>query len=101
MSRAATVDPAQCGAFVGVSLDSDQFTREWVRKAIPYVLSRHPTLLFVLADRLLTFNKSTHQTGAGLLELDLQGANTRITKRYGDFYHFLSSEAARLPGEER
>ena len=89
------------GAFVGVSLDSNQFSREWIRSAIRYILSRHKTITFVLGSRLLTFNKCTSQDSDGTLRLDLASADTRISKRLDDVQHLLKSEIVRLSRAEQ
>jgi hypothetical protein len=88
-------------AFVGVSLDSTLFSRDWVRKAICYILSQHTSLEFVLGDRLLTFNKSTRQNIDGNRVIDLTDAEARIAKRTGDFHQFLLSEVSRLSEGDR
>ncbi len=87
-------------AFVGVSLDSNQFSRTWVRGAISHILSKHADLQFVLADRLLTYNKTIHRDN-GSSTLDFLSASERIEKRKKDIFQFLTSEISRLPGEDR
>jgi hypothetical protein len=88
-------------AFIGVSLDSDLFSREWIRGAIRQVLTRHSKLLFVLGDGLLAFNKSSRSTGLDEIVLDLAGAEQRITKRAGDVQHLLAGEVRRLDASEQ
>jgi hypothetical protein len=88
-------------AFVGVSLDSTLFSREWVRGAISYIVSRHTSLEFVLGDRLLAFNKTIRQDPKGHLLVDLPGGEARIAKRVSDIYEFLVSEVLRLAEGER
>ena len=87
-------------AFVGVSLDSNRFTRERVNFAIPHILSKHADLQFVLADRLLTYNKllACHD---GLTRLDFSAATSRIEKRSGDINQFLSNEVSRLSKSDK
>src|SRR5262249_54762594 len=87
-------------AFVGVSLDSSTFTREWIHLAIPHILSKHDDLQFVLADGLLTYNKllARHE---GVTRLDFSAAATRIEKRRGDVYRLLLHETSRLQQAER
>ncbi len=45
-------------AFIGVSLDSKLFTREWVRMAIHYIMMQNSHLVFLLADDLLPYTRS-------------------------------------------
>jgi tRNA-dependent cyclodipeptide synthase len=87
-------------AFVGVSLDSADFSRDWIRDAITHILGKHPSLLFVLADRLLAYNKSAHESGA-VTALDLEQAARRINQRREDITRFISSEVARLGEHDR
>jgi tRNA-dependent cyclodipeptide synthase len=91
--------PSTDSAFVGVSLDSTDFSREWIRDAIAHILGRHPTLLFVLADRLLAYNKSANYSAA-IITLDLQHAAKRINQRRQDVARFISSEVARLAPQD-
>src|SRR5262249_634648 len=87
-------------AFVGVSLDSSTFTREWIQLAIPHILSKHDDLQFVLADGLLTYNKllASHHV---VTRLDFSAAANRIDKRRGDVYKLLLHETSRLQQAER
>jgi hypothetical protein len=88
-------------AFLGVSLDSELFSREWVRRAIRYILSQHVTLELVLGDRLLAFNKTTHDNGNGEVVIDTVAAEGRIAKRASDVYQFLLSEVKRLSSNDQ
>jgi tRNA-dependent cyclodipeptide synthase len=83
-------------AFVGVSLDSVKFSRAWIRFAIRRILAQHDELQFVLADRLLAYNKLT-RISDGSLSFDLEFADRRIKKRSGDIRQFLTTEVERLP----
>jgi hypothetical protein len=91
----------QSAAFVGVSLDSDEFTREWVRQAISYILSKHSRVVFVLADRLLGFNKDAGPDETGNMVLNLETAAAKIAKRRNDVQLFLKSEVSRLEESDR
>lgn len=88
-------------AFVGVSLDSILFSRDWVRSALRYILSKHSGVEFVIGDRLLAFNKSTHRNDDGTLVINLSDAEARIAKRTNDVYQFLVSEVSRLTADEQ
>jgi hypothetical protein len=88
-------------AFVGVSLDSTLFSRDWVRKAICYILSQHVSLELVLGDRLLSFNKSVRLNVTGNVAIALAYAEARIAKRTNDIHQFLESEVSRLTEHER
>jgi hypothetical protein len=88
-------------AFIGVSLDSDLFCRQWIRSALAYVLSRHAELLFVLGDGLLAFNKCISHHLDGQLVLDLEAAERKISKRTEDIYQLCFSEVRRLPKAEQ
>ena len=86
----------ESSAFVGVSLDSNQFSRTWVRAAISYILARHSNVQFVLADQLLAYNKTACETNGNLV-LDFSSATARALKRKGDIHQFFLSEVGRLP----
>jgi hypothetical protein len=89
------------GAFVGFSLDSDEFSRGWLRRAIAEILAQRSDLLFVLADRLLYFNKSVSVRSSNRLVLDLPVASRKIEQRKNDIRLFLASEIARLTKKDR
>jgi|GEM_PF-4494332 len=81
-------------AFIGVSLDSDKFSREWVRHALRYILAEHKDLEMVLADRLLEYNKiSRFDVGPSI---ETKAAKLRIEKRKADIEAFLKSEIHQL-----
>jgi hypothetical protein len=84
-------------AFVGVSLDSDLFTRSWVRFAIAKILEKHRDILFVLGDRLLVYNKIVTKSGNGDVGISIDLTERRIEKRTSDIRKFLEAEIARLP----
>jgi tRNA-dependent cyclodipeptide synthase len=83
-------------AFVGVSLDSAIFSREWIRGALSYLLSEHDDLLFVLADQLLAYNK-TAVLADYPNRIELGSADTRIDQRRDDITKFIRKEVALLP----
>lgn len=87
-------------AFIGVSLDSGLFTREWIRNAIHHLLSRHETILLVLADQLLAYNKIAN-FDAGRATFDLQSAKVRIDQRRNDIMKFVQKEVALLPNPDK
>lgn len=87
-------------AFIGVSLDSVLFSREWVRLAFRHVLPRHDRLLFVLADRLLAYNK-TALISTRPISLDFESARLRMDQRSRDITKFLDKEIALLAKPER
>jgi hypothetical protein len=91
---------ASGSAFVGVSLDSDAFSRSWVRFALTHILARHADLEFVLADRLLTYNKLSRHGRLGMM-LAFAATADRIDKRRNDIRQFLVSETARLSAADR
>jgi tRNA-dependent cyclodipeptide synthase len=87
-------------AFVGVSLDSRQFTREWIRAAISHLLRVHDDIEFFLGDRLLWYNKAANEftSPAGL---DLHFATVRTATRKEELLRFIESEIRRLPEPDR
>ena len=87
-------------AFIGVSLDSNKFSRVWIRHAIEHVLARHHDLTLVLADRLLNYNKVVDWTSTPV-SLDLTAAARRISQRTRDMRGFVESEVSRLDTEGR
>jgi hypothetical protein len=89
------------GAFVGVSLDSDLFTRSWVRFALDFILRRHVDVLFVLGDRLLVYNKALVRSANLGTSLSKSDADSRIEKRSSDIMKFLEGEISLLPQMDR
>jgi hypothetical protein len=85
---------------IGVSLDSQLFTRPWMRFAISYALSKHKDLELFLGDRLLSYNK-TVQTAGEECTVDFDSARTKREKRKGEITAFINSEIDRLPPDER
>ena len=83
-----------------MSLDSDAFSREWLRLAIPHILSMHADLEFVLADRLLTYNKLSRRGREGTM-LAFGATAERIKKRRNDIAQFLAREIAKLAPADR
>jgi hypothetical protein len=92
--------PLQLPAFIVISLDSDKFNREWLRRATSYVLDRHSALVFVLADRLLAYNKFVSQNEREEDALTLTDSHLRIEQRKNDVSRMLHSEIVRLPPSE-
>lgn len=88
-------------AFVGVSLDSELFTRAWIRFAIATILNSHQTLLFVMGDRLLTYNKIVTGPGKDAIGISIDLAEQRIGKRTSDIRKFLDAEIVRLPNDQK
>lgn len=88
------------GSLVGVSLDSEHFTRLWLRYALSYLLSKHENALFLLADGLLSYNKFPVGQ-AGTSAVDFLNGSLRIRKRREDVRQFLMSEIKRLPEADR
>jgi hypothetical protein len=85
------------GAFVGVSLDSREFPRSWVRYALPLLLGRHTHLLIVLANSLFTYTRSARFVhGAAVLQLaDAAAAAARLC---AERRRFFAGEVQRLGG---
>jgi tRNA-dependent cyclodipeptide synthase len=83
-------------AFIGVSLDSAIFSREWIRSSLRYVLTKHEDVLLLLADEILAYNKTLAlELGPRIMDLEL--ARARIGQRRDDIAKFLSKEIAFLP----
>jgi tRNA-dependent cyclodipeptide synthase len=87
-------------AFIGVSLDSALFSREWIRAALDQVLASHSDLLIVLADEILAYNKVGQLNGA-FARIDIESARSKITQRRHDIGRFIEKELALLPKLER
>jgi tRNA-dependent cyclodipeptide synthase len=87
-------------AFVGISLDSTLFSREWIRAALTHLLSGHDEVLLVLADQLLAYNKvALLPCSAGAI--DLEGAKMKMDQRRDDISRFLAKEIALIPKAQR
>jgi hypothetical protein len=87
-------------AFIGVSLDSELFAREWVRKALNVILARHQVLLFLLADDLLFYTRSAEKSSESV-RLKLAKAITSQENRRKEWHRFLQSEVDRLKPFDR
>jgi tRNA-dependent cyclodipeptide synthase len=85
---------------IGVSLDSQLFTREWVRFAIAYTLSKHKDLELFLGDRLLLYNKTVQADGQER-RVDFESANAKREKRTCEIRAFINSEIERLPPSDQ
>lgn len=90
----------QASAFIGVSLDSRNFTREWIDAAISHILQSHNDLLFLLADSLLAYNKFTEFEGASA-RLSIDRGSRLIEKRRTDIWTFLERIVNARRPEER
>lgn len=88
-------------AFVGISLDSKLFSREWIQMAVRCILDRNATVEFVLCDRLLSFNKTLSQESGGKVTMDLSECEARIAKRSGDIHGLMVSEVSVLSESDR
>lgn len=82
-------------AFIGVSLDTKLFSRAWVRSALDFVLGRHHSLLFLLADDLLRYTR-TAQTISGKTIFNISQTSHLVDSRRLEFEKFLTSEVKRL-----
>jgi tRNA-dependent cyclodipeptide synthase len=82
-------------AFIGVSLDSRAFSREWVRSALGWILSRHGELLIVIADELLYYTRTSAACG-DFAVLDFNHAKARVESRRKETENFFRSEIDRL-----
>lgn len=78
-------------AFIGVSLDSKLFSRAWIHYAINFVLQKHHTLLFLLADDLLRYTR-TAKTIDGRTLLNIPETTHLISKRRLEFERFMNTE---------
>jgi hypothetical protein len=95
------LNPADHSALIGVSLDSQSFTRDWVKFALSYTLSKNKDVELFLGDRLLLYNKTVQDSGPES-SVDFHLANTRREKRKQDVTLFLQSEIKPLPiGDQR
>lgn len=82
-------------AFIGVSLDSKLFSIDWIRLALQYILDRHDSLLFLLADDLLLYTRTARFSGLNPI-LDFPKAYSYANKRLHEFQTFLFSEIDRV-----
>lgn len=90
-----TISNIQGQAFIGVSLDSKLFTRDWIRYALNVILERHNALLFLIADDLLRYTRTT-QTISGKAVLGISATSHLINQRRLEFEIFLNSEIKNL-----
>lgn len=82
-------------AFIGVSLDTKLFSRAWVRYAMNFILHKHHSLLFLLADDLLRYTR-TVQVVSGKTILNIPEISDVVNSRRLEFEKFLTSEIKRL-----
>jgi hypothetical protein len=88
-----------CG-FIGVSLDSSHFSRDWIRYALNSLTEAHQELLIVLADGLLKFTR-TPVIRDGAVCLDFSLATKYVAERREQVHRFLDSEIRLLAPEKR
>jgi hypothetical protein len=81
-------------------LDSQEFTRQWVKFALSYTLLKHRDVELLLGDRLLLYNKTVQGEGPEY-SVDFRLASTRRDKREEDVARFLQSEIDRLTGGDQ
>lgn len=82
-------------AFIGVSLDSQLFSRTWVRYALKFVFQKHHSLLFLLADDLLRYTR-TAQVISGKAILKIPETSQLVNRKRIEVQRFLHSEVKRL-----
>lgn len=83
-------------AFIGVSLDSKLFTREWIARAVKTILEKHDRLLFLLADDLLRYTRSSVCV-EGSLTVDFPSASAMVRRRSQEIESFINSVILKLP----
>ena len=81
-------------AFIGCSLDSKFFTREWIQYAIPSLLEKHNSILILIAEELLRYTRTLTLTPTK--HLDFKGVSSMIHDRRTEFHAFLRSEIQKL-----
>jgi len=82
-------------ALVGCSLDSNLFTGSWIGSALSYILSRHPGVLFLIADDLLHYTRSQRMRRAAA-KVDFGASSLIIRRRSDEFERTLAASAGRL-----
>jgi len=85
-------------AFIGVSLDTKIVSRAWLRYAIKYVIQKHHSLLFLIADDLLRYTRTT-RTICDKTILDIGDTSEHINRRRIEFEKFINSELKHLDGK--
>lgn len=79
-------------------LDSKLFSRKWVRFAIDFILKRHHGLLFLLADDLFRYTRTTRVISDQTI-LKITDTSSIINDRRLEFEKFLNSEIKRIDGQ--
>jgi tRNA-dependent cyclodipeptide synthase len=87
-------------AFVGVSLDSRLFTREWLRLALPHLLEQHDEVLVVLADDLLQYTRSASLVD-GRVVLQLEAAASAAGERRAESLRSIERALVNLSASDR
>lgn len=77
-------------AFIGVSLDNQIFLTDWLLFALKKILSKHDTILFLLADDLLRYTRTSVETNNDEL-VDYIAIDEIIAKRANKFTHHLEN----------
>ena len=89
-------------AFIGVSMDSKLFSREWVRYALRYVLDRHETLLFIIADDLYKYTRTISKiTEKEYKVLDFLNISSTTMNKGTEIKKFILSEVNLLDKNEQ
>jgi hypothetical protein len=87
-------------AFIGVSLDTKAFTREWVRTAVLRAIERHDALLIVLADEISLYTRAPVLRDRTLI-FGYQEARRKMLQRRDELRRFMASEIDRLTREDQ
>jgi hypothetical protein len=78
-------------AFVGISVGCKIFTKPWVKKALYFMLDRHKSVLFLLADELLRYTRVARIEEEGV-KLEIEKTSKIIKERSEQWQKFLISE---------
>lgn len=87
-------------AFVGVSLDSKDFNRAWVRFALKYLTGRHDHLMVVFADDLLKFTRTAVQKD-DVVVVDFESIEPLVGRSRKQMWKYFEEEILRLPREKQ
>jgi hypothetical protein len=85
-------------AFIGVSLDSREFPRSWVRYALPRLLERHTHVLIVLASSLFAYARSA-RFAHGAATVQFADASAAAARLCQERQRFFAGEIRRLGSE--
>ncbi len=86
-------------AFIGVSLGSRHFTREWILGAFEYILDRHDQLAVMLADEIWLYTRLADHNSDILFQLGF--ARARMERVSQQMAQLFNSCRARLPDQQR